>query len=103
MAAIGLNTSKIEEMKQAIKDYKQSVDGISHVSASAKDVQKAIKGTTVENDIKTLTDALYNSANSLLATLDRYVTILDEAAAAYKANDESSTSIKNVTDTITKS
>lgn len=93
---VGINTAKITQMKTAISDWKKAIDD-AKITATSKQVAAAIKGTTQQAQIKKLAQACDSYANTLTAVLKNYETRLDEVAAAYKANDQSSTAISDVT------
>lgn len=95
----GINTNKIEAMKTAIDDWAKAVEA-AKITVSAKNVTKAIKGSSQEAAVKKLCQACDSYSNTLTNKLREYKTRLDEVKVAYEKNDADSTAISSVTSAI---
>ena len=96
----GINVNGVSEIQTAIDTYKNAIIKSTNINATTKEIQNAIKGATVEAQVSALAAAIQAKSVALMATLDEYKATLDEVKSTYKRNDESSTSVSNVTDSI---
>ena len=95
----GINTNKIATIQTAITDWKKAIDA-ANISLASKNINAALKGSTQQNEIKKLAQAVDSYTKTLTTVLTEYNTALDSVKTAYVKNDTSSTSISSVTASI---
>lgn len=86
----GININNIAIIKNAIDQYKNVLIKATAISASKSNVEKAIKGTNVEAQIKIISDVIDAKITNMFQELDKFKSVLDEVVIAYKKQDTSS-------------
>ena len=91
----GINTNKIEAMKDSIETWAKAVDE-ANITTASKNITSALKGTQQVDALRKLCQACESYTKTLTKKLRDYESRLDEVKAAYEKNDTSSTSISSV-------
>ncbi len=91
----GLNTAGVSKIQAAItawvNDINKSLTGI-----NAANVQKAIKGSNSEKELKALSQSINDKIKNITKTLTNMNSQLDGLAAKYQKNDQGNTSFSDV-------
>ena len=93
----GINTGGINKVKSALDDYRKAVQKKCDISATAKQVANAIKGTTSEATLKQMALTIDTRMKQYINQLGQYDQLLDQMASSYNKNDEGNTTFVEVT------
>lgn len=96
----GINTNNISKMKTAISNFKKTLTLATNINASNGVIQRAVKGTNVEAQIRQLSNNINSKVINMFNELDAFNTALDSVAAAYKKQDTSATAVGDVAGSI---
>ncbi|MCI9279750.1 MAG: hypothetical protein HFJ02_03005 [Bacilli bacterium] len=96
----GINTNNISKMKTAISNFKKTLTIATNINASNGVIQRAVKGTNVEAQIRLLSNNINAKVINMFNELDAFNTALDSVAAAYKKQDTSATAVGDVAGSI---
>ena len=92
---VGINQAGIAQIKAAIDKYTKIVQDTINVSANTANIEKAIKGTGSEANIKQANKNLTAALNALLTSLNKYKTSLDQVLASYQKSDASNEKVSS--------
>jgi hypothetical protein len=92
---VGIKLSGIDKIVSSIDNYKKAVSAKTHVAANNANIQKAIKGTTSEANIKQMLQLINSDMKGLLVRLDQYKGALQELKTSYKTNDTNNATFVN--------
>ncbi len=96
----GINTNNISKMKTAISNFKKTLTLATNINASNGVIQRAVKGTTVDSQIRQWSNNINSKVINMFNELDAFNTALDSVAAAYKKQDTSATAVGDVAGSI---
>lgn len=96
----GINVNGVSEIQNAIDTYKNSIIKLTNIAVTTKEIQNAIKGAAVEAQVTVLAETVQQQVVNLMSTLDNFKAKLDTVKATYKSNDDSSTSVSGVINSI---
>jgi ABC-type Fe2+-enterobactin transport system substrate-binding protein len=99
---VGINTSKISSLQKSISSYIGYVKKQTDISATAKEIQVAIKGSASEASLKTLATQLNTNLVNYLKYLDQFSTQLGTITSTYKKADASNTTFSTATSQLKK-
>ena len=92
----GINTAGLSKIKSALNAYRNSVSRTCNVSATAAQVQAAVKGTSSERTLKQMAAAIDAKMRQYISQLNQYDRLLDTMKGAYTTNDSANTSFSEI-------
>ena len=98
----GITLSGIGKVKSALDNYRAAVIKKCNVSATAAQVQAAIKGSTSENTLKAMANAIDTKMKDYIRQLNQYDNLLDEMKSSYVSNDQNNSSFTDVSKKISE-
>ena len=92
---IGINEAGIEKMKAAVDNYIKAIKNSSNIEASETEIKKAVKGSNVEMQIKTLAAKVDKHIDDVVNEMTVFKTKIDSVKSSYARYDSNSSSIQN--------
>ena len=96
----GINVNNISKMKTAIDNYKKTLIHATNISASNAVIQRAVKGSNIEMQVKLLSNNINAKVVNMFNELDAFNAALDQVAAAYKRQDTSANAVGDAASSI---
>lgn len=92
---VGINEAGIEKIKIAIDDYIKAVTKSTTIEATEAEIKRAIKGTAVETQVKTLAAQVDQRIEQVVRSLSDFKNKIDTVKSNYAKYDSSSSTIQN--------
>ena len=83
----GINIAGVPKIQKAIENYRKSLTKKIDLVATKTEVQKAVKGTASEANLKAMSEAIEQQMKSLLNNLSGYERSFEKMVDSYKTHD----------------
>lgn len=100
---VGINTAGVSKIIDANNSYKNALVNLTNIAATKTEIQRAIKGSSVEAQALSLFTTIDAQVTAFYKTLDTFNDKISTLAGNYAKHDASSTVISDVIKSIKKS
>lgn len=102
MATVGFNSEGTSKIESAILDYEKRINqGIDTLGENDSWIRAAIKGSSVENQLRGLYKQIRNDLNAYVhGIMTTFETRISKVKSSYQRQDSTSTAISDVTKSI---
>lgn len=92
---IGINAAGTEKMKAAVDNYIKAIKNASTIEATEAEIKKAVKGSNVEMQIKTLAAKVDKHIDDIINEMSVFKTKIDTVKSNYAKYDNGTSAIQN--------